>query len=54
MTIRRMPEIRSAWLLPLWMFIWRFLLSTRNTPANASPKGTTALLKMLLEHGIKS
>jgi hypothetical protein len=31
----------------------RFLLSQRNTPANPSPKGTTALLKMLLEEGIK-
>jgi hypothetical protein len=36
------------------MFISRFLLSQRNTPANFPLKGTTALLKMLFDDGIKS
>ena len=37
---------------PAKIFICTALLSQRNTPANPSSKGTTALLKMLLEEGI--
>src|ERR1035437_1181166 len=36
------------------MFITRGVSSTRNTPAKAPPKGTTAELKMLLERAMRS
>jgi len=41
-------------LKPRCRFICRFLSSQRKTPANAPLKGTAALLKMLLDDGIRS
>jgi hypothetical protein len=41
-------------LKPAWIFIRREVSSQRKTPANPSLYGTTALLKILLEEGIKS
>src|SRR4030042_4288330 len=38
---------------PRFRFISRFLLSQRNTPAYCPLKGTTALLKTLLDEGIR-
>jgi hypothetical protein len=41
-------------LSPAWSYMTRAVLSQRNTPANPSPKGTTALLNMLLTLGAAS
>ena len=46
-------SIPSA-LRPAWRFISRDRSSTRKTPANPSPNGTTAELKMLFERGNRS
>jgi hypothetical protein len=40
-------------LRPACKFIWRRLLSQRNTPEKPPAYGTTALLKILVELGIK-
>ena len=39
---------------PAWTFMMRVVSSTRKTPANPSPNGTTAELKMLFDRSIWS